>query len=326
MPTEFKVSLAAILKELGFEAIYMPQNPDEVMIASMELSRPGLELAGFFDYYDNTRIVVFGRSEMAFLQEMEPARRNEIIDALFSRHAPAGLITRGQEAPEGLLSSSRRYSVPLLRTQEVTSGAIMRLTSFLNIELAPRVTRHGVLVEVYGEGILMTGDSGVGKSETAIELVKRGHRLIADDAVELKRASDKTLVGSAPPNIRHFIELRGVGIINARRIFGMGAVKQTEKVDMIIQLENWDSTKVYDRMGTANEYGDILGVQIPLITIPVKPGRNLAIIIEVAAMNNRQKKLGYNAAQELLSNLGMDAEAMPQEPRVVYTDWGGHKF
>ena len=151
------------------------------------------------------------------------------------------------------------------------------------IELAPRVTRHGVLVEVYGEGILMTGDSGVGKSETAIELVKRGHRLIADDAVELKRASDKTLVGSAPPNIRHFIELRGVGIINARRIFGMGAVKQTEKVDMIIQLENWDSTKTYDRMGTANEYGDILGVQIPLITIPVKPGRNLAIIIEAVS-------------------------------------------
>ena len=263
---------------------------------------------------------------MAFLQEMEPARRNEIIDALFSRHAPAVLITRGQEPPEVLLSSSRRYSVPLLRTQEVTSSAIMRLTSFLNIELAPRVTRHGVLVEVYGEGILMTGDSGVGKSETAIELVKRGHRLIADDAVELKRASDKTLVGSAPPNIRHFIELRGVGIINARRIFGMGAVKQTEKVDMIIQLENWDSTKVYDRMGTANEYGDILGVQIPLITIPVKPGRNLAIIIEVAAMNNRQKKLGYNAAQELLSNLGMDIESMPQEPRVVYTDWGGHKL
>ena len=326
MPTEFKVSLAKILKELGFEAIYMPQNPDEVMVTSMELSRPGLELAGFFDYYDNTRIVVFGQSEMAFLQEMEPARRNEIIDALFSRHAPAVLITRGQEPPEVLLSSSRRYSVPLLRTQEVTSSAIMRLTSFLNIELAPRVTRHGVLVEVYGEGILMTGDSGVGKSETAIELVKRGHRLIADDAVELKRASDKTLVGSAPPNIRHFIELRGVGIINARRIFGMGAVKQTEKVDMIIQLENWDSTKVYDRMGTANEYGDILGVQIPLITIPVKPGRNLAIIIEVAAMNNRQKKLGYNAAQELLSNLGMDIESMPQEPRVVYTDWGGHKL
>lgn len=326
MATEFKVSLATILKELGFETIHMPQNPDEVMVGSVELSRPGLELAGFFDYYDNTRIVVFGRSEMAFMQEMEPARRNEIIDALFSRHAPAVLITRGQEPSEALLSNAKRYSVPLLRTQEATSSAIMRLTSFLNIELAPRVTRHGVLVEVYGEGILMTGDSGVGKSETAIELVKRGHRLIADDAVELKRASDKTLVGSSPPNIRHFIELRGVGIINARRIFGMGAVKQTEKVDMIIQLENWDSTKTYDRMGTANEYGDILGVQIPLITIPVKPGRNLAVIIEVAAMNNRQKKLGYNATQELLANLGMDVESMPQEPRVVYTDWGGNKF
>jgi HPr kinase/phosphorylase len=211
--------------------------------------------------------------------------------------------------------------VPLLRSPEPTSSAVARLVAYLNIQLAPRVTRHGVLVEVYGEGILITGDSGVGKSETAIELVKRGHRLIADDAVELKRASNKTLVGSSPENIRHFIELRGVGIINARRIFGMGAVKQTEKVDMIIHLENWDSSKIYDRMGMGNEFGDILGVEIPLITIPVKPGRNIAVIIEVAAMNNRQKKLGYNATHELLASLGMDADAMPPEPKKVYKDW-----
>lgn len=321
MASDFTVSLASVIKEEGYEALFMPVNAEEVMISSADLSRPGLELAGFFDYYDASRVIVFGRSEMAFLLEMEIRRRSEILDALFSRRAPAVLITRGMEPPPELLSTAQRYSIPLLRTQDPTSNAVARLVAFLNLELAPRVTRHGVLVEVYGEGILITGDSGVGKSETAIELVKRGHRLIADDAVELKRASSKTLIGSAPQNIRHFIELRGVGIINARRIFGMGAVKQTEKVDMIIQLENWDSNKVYDRMGMANEYGDILGVEIPLITIPVKPGRNLAVIIEVAAMNNRQKKLGYNATQELLMNLGMDADSMPPEPKVVYKDW-----
>ena len=188
------------------------------------------------------------------------------------------------------------------------------LIALLNVELAPRITRHGVLVEVYGEGILLLGDSGVGKSETAIELVKRGHRLIADDAVEIRKVSNKTLVGSAPANIRHFIELRGIGIINARRIFGMGAVKITEKIDLVIGLENWDPEKVYDRMGMENEYTELLGNKLPMLTIPVKPGRNLAIIIEVAAMNNRQKKMGYNAAQELLHNLGMDV--VPTTPEV----------
>ena len=318
---EFSVSLAEIIKEESYETLHMPTDPADVLIKSSDLSRPGLELAGFFDYYDSSRIVVIGRSEMAFLTEMELKQRVEIMDALFSRQAPAVVITRGIDPLPEMMSAAQRYHVPLLRSPEPTSSAVSRLVAYLNIQLAPRVTRHGVLVEVYGEGILITGDSGVGKSETAIELVKRGHRLIADDAVELKRASNKTLVGSSPENIRHFIELRGVGIINARRIFGMGAVKQTEKVDMIIHLENWDSNKIYDRMGMGNEFGDILGVEIPLITIPVKPGRNIAVIIEVAAMNNRQKKLGYNATHELLASLGMDADAMPQEPKTVYKDW-----
>ena len=319
--TEFSVSLAEIIQEESYEILHMPADPAEVLIKSSDLSRPGLELAGFFDYYDSSRIVVIGRSEMAFLTEMELKQRVEIMDALFSRQAPAVVITRGIDPLPEMMSAAQRYHVPLLRSPEPTSSAVARLVAFLNIQLAPRVTRHGVLVEVYGEGILITGDSGVGKSETAIELVKRGHRLIADDAVELKRASNKTLVGSSPENIRHFIELRGVGIINARRIFGMGAVKQTEKVDMIIHLENWDSSKIYDRMGMGNEFGDILGVEIPLITIPVKPGRNIAVIIEVAAMNNRQKKLGYNATHELLASLGMDADALPPEPKKVYKDW-----
>ncbi len=201
------------------------------------------------------------------------------------------------------------YPMRILRNH--LSGVI----SLLSVELAPRITRHGVLVEVYGEGILLLGESGVGKSETAIELVKRGHRLVADDAVEIRRVSNRSLVGSSPENIRHFMELRGIGIINARRLFGMGSIKMTEKVDMVIEMEQWDPNKVYDRMGMENEYTSILGVKVPSLTIPVKPGRNLAVILEVAAMNNRQKKLGYNAAQELMHNLGMSFE----ENNVVKT-------
>lgn len=182
------------------------------------------------------------------------------------------------------------------------------LIAFLNLRLAPRITRHGVLIEIYGEGVLILGESGVGKSETAIELVKRGHRLVADDAVEIRRTSNITLVGSSPDNIRHFLELRGIGIINARQLFGIGAVKVTEKIDMVVEMEIWNPEKVYDRMGVDNNYMSILGVKVPYLTLPVKPGRNLAVILEVAAMNNRQKKMGYNAAQDLLDKLGLDME------------------
>ena len=240
---------------------------------------------------------------------MESEKRHEILDEFFSRKPALVILSRNQEMPEGMLEAAKENRVAILRSGDTTTELVGALVSYLNVELAPRITRHGVLVEVFGEGILLVGDSGVGKSETAIELIKRGHRLIADDAVEIRRVSSHSLVGTAPENIRHFIELRGIGIINARRIFGMGAVKLTEKIDMAINLEIWDSAKVYDRMGIDNEYTEILGVQVPVLTIPVKPGRNLAIIIEVAAMNNRQKKMGYNAAQELLANLGMDVSA-----------------
>ena len=220
----------------------------------------------------------------------------------------AVVICRNMQVDEVYAKTAAEYGVPLLRTAETTSDFTSALIAFLNLNLAPRVTRHGVLVEVYGEGILLLGESGVGKSETAIELIKRGHRLIADDAVEIRRVSNKSLVGTAPDNIRHFIELRGIGIINASRIFGAGAVKITEKIDLIINLEIWDVNKVYDRMGLDNQTTEILGLDIPSLTIPVKPGRNLAVIIEVAAMNSRQKKLGYNAAQDLLKRLGMTDE------------------
>ena len=218
------------------------------------------------------------------------------------------------------LKLAETYEVPVLRTSDATSSSMAAIIAYLNVELAERITRHGVFVEVYGEGVLILGDSGVGKSESAVELIKRGHRLIADDAVEIKKTGSKTIVGSAPDNIRHFIELRGIGIINARRIFGMGAVKLAEKIDMVIQLEPWDSEKVYDRMGIDNEYTEILDVRVPYTVIPVKPGRNLAVIIEVAAMNNRQKKMGYNAARELMHNLGMTDDIMPQEDEIKM--WG----
>ena len=265
-------------------------------------------MAGYFEFFDEKRIQIIGKSEESFLLRFTPEKAEKRLREFFSHKPVAVVICRNMQVDEVYAKTAAEYGVPLLRTAETTSDFTSALIAFLNLNLAPRVTRHGVLVEVYGEGILLLGESGVGKSETAIELIKRGHRLIADDAVEIRRVSNKSLVGTAPDNIRHFIELRGIGIINASRIFGAGAVKITEKIDLIINLEIWDVNKVYDRMGLDNQTTEILGLDIPSLTIPVKPGRNLAVIIEVAAMNSRQKKLGYNAAQDLLKRLGMTDE------------------
>ncbi len=319
MSSSITVSLSQIMKEMSLETVFMPSNPDTVLVESTQVNRPGVELTGFFRFYDNRRILVFGNTEMAYLEELEPENRAQVLGNLLSRGAPAVVLCRGFEPFAEMFDSAKKNAMPILSTTEQTSDFIARLVAYLNVELAPRITRHGVFIEVYGEGILLVGDSGVGKSETAIELVKRGHRLIADDAVEIRKVSSKSLVGSAPENIRHFIELRGVGIINARRIFGMGAVKLTEKIDLVVNLEIWNPDKVYDRMGLDDEYTELLGIKLKTVTIPVKPGRNLAIIIEVAAMNNRQKKMGYNAAQELLHNLGMDLGA-PATPETQ-SEW-----
>ncbi len=308
MSVAITISLSQIMKEMSLETVFMPSNPDTVLVESTQVNRPGVELTGFFKFYDNRRILVFGNTEMAYLGGMESEQRAKVLDDLLARGAPVVVMCRDFMPFEEMLESAKKYAIPVVKTSEQTSDLIARLVAYLNVELAPRITRHGVLVEVYGEGILLVGDSGVGKSETAIELVKRGHRLIADDAVEIRKVSSKSLVGSAPENIRHFIELRGVGIINARRIFGMGAVKMTERIDLVVNLEIWNPDKVYERMGLDEEYTELLGVRLKTVTIPVKPGRNLAIIIEVAAMNNRQKKMGYNAALELLHNLGMDMD------------------
>ena len=313
MATTYSVSLDKVIKELSLETIYMPSDPEKILITSTDVNRPGLELNGFYDYYDTSRIIVFGNAETAFLNDSPVENRKNVLDEIFSKQPPAVIIARKLDPVPELMEATKKYGVPVLTTADTTSSLVASLVAYMNVELAPRITRHGVLVEVYGEGVLIVGDSGVGKSETAIELIKRGHRLIADDAVEIRRVSAKSLVGQAPANIRHFIELRGIGIINARRIFGIGAVKVSEKIDLVIYMEQWDGHKVYDRMGIDSEYTELLGIKVPVMTIPVKPGRNLAVIIEVAAMNNRQKKMGYNAAEELLQSLGMDLSMVKQQ-------------
>ena len=320
---EFSVSLKSIIDELNLEVINMPSDPETILLYDSELNRPGLQLADYFEFYDSHRIQIFGLSEISYLKTLPKEEYTKRISKFLGLSPVAVVITRGLEVDEEFIELAKFYNIPLLRTPYMTSAFNTDLNAYLNLQLAPRITRHGVLVEVYGEGILLLGESGVGKSETAIELIKRGHRLIADDAVEIRRVSSKTLVGTAPENIRHFVEVRGVGIINARRIFGMGAVKLTEKIDMVINLEQWDPNKIYDRMGLENETTEILGLQVTSTTIPIKPGRNLAIIIEVAAMNNRQKKMGYNAAQELLHKLGME-DVKDVDP-TIKKEWDAFK-
>ncbi len=306
MSGQYSVTLKKIIDNHNLEVVYVPKDTEHIKIITSEVNRPGIVLTGYTDYFDSLRIQILGWTEMGFLHNMSDAERKNALGYWLSLQPAAAVITRGLKVPEYFIDACKEYQVPLLKTQEETSPFLAALINFLNRELAPRITRHGVLVEVYGEGVLIVGESGAGKSETAIELIKRGHRLIADDAVEIRKVSEKTLEGSSPSNIRHFIELRGIGIINARRIFGMGAVKTTEKIDMVIQLEDWDSTKAYDRLGLDNEYTKILDVKVPVITVPITPGRNLAVIVETAAMNNRQKKMGYNGAKELMHSLGME--------------------
>ena len=304
----FAVSLKKLTERVSVEVVYTPKDLDKIRVEIAEVNRPGLFLTGYYEYFDNLRLQIMGLAEMNFLSGLSPEKRYEALDKLFGQRPPAVIVGRSEELepfPE-MLELARKHRVALLRSNETTCTLMGSLISVLNLELAPRITRHGVLVEVYGEGILILGDSGIGKSELAIELVKRGHRLVADDAVELRKVSNRQIMGTAPENIRHFIELRGVGIINVARVFGSGAVKMSESLDLIVQLEAWDPTKNYQRTGLESEYYEILGVKIPSTNIPVSPGRNLAVVLETAAINNRQKKMGYNAAKELLIRLGLD--------------------
>ena len=293
----YTMPLEKFSRDMGLNEIYMPEG--KVELSRSDINRPGLPLAGFFEYFDPTRIQILGLVETYYLENLdEQTRKKRITD--FIGHKPVCVIfARGIVPDPTFIEAAKEYGVPLLGSERGTSELDAAVVGTLSVALAPRMTQHGVLVEIYGEGVLIIGDSGVGKSEAAIELVKRGHRLIADDAVEIKRVSDKTLVGSAPELTKHYIELRGIGIVDVRRIFGMGAIKDTEKIDLIVRLENWQEGKTYERMGMDTEYTTLMGLEIPSLTIPVKPGRNLAIIMEIAAMNHRQKKMGYNTALEL---------------------------
>ena len=300
---EYTIPLSQIEKEFSLDKVTVPENYESLQVSSPEVWRPGLALSGFYDIFDNNRICVLGNAEHLYLSRLDAEdRKQKLVD--FAEHEPVAVIfSRELEVFPELVEAARKFNIPVFSSKERTSPLIASLISSLNTHLAPRITRHGVLVEVYGEGILILGDSGIGKSETAIELVKRGHRLIADDAVEIKKVSAKTLVGSAPDIIRHYVELRGIGIIDVRRIFGMGVVKQSEKIDLVINLEHWIQGKMYDRLGIDEEKVDILGNLVPSLTIPVMPGRNLAVILEIAAMNHRQKKMGYNTAEEFSKRL-----------------------
>jgi len=303
------VPLDVIMKEFELHVLYAPEDTSEIHITNNDINRPGLQLAGYYEYFDNTRIQIVGKAEMTYFAQLSKTKKLSVFDKLLATKPPLVILAREMEAHPELIKSAKTHGVPVLGSVENTSVLISKVIAFLNLRMAPRITRHGVLVEIYGEGMLIYGDSGVGKSETAIELVKRGHRLIADDAVEICKTSNITLVGNSPENIKHFMELRGIGIINVSNLFGIGGVKPTEKINMLVELEQWDSNKVYERMGIDETFRTILGVKIPYLLIPVKPGRNLAIILEVAAMNNRQKRMGYNAAQDLMKQLGMSMES-----------------
>ncbi len=295
----YSVMLRELVDEFHLKDVTDCRRIDEIAITTPEVNRPGLQLAGYLDFFDADRIQIMGKGETSYLATLPSRERLKRLDDFFRLGFPCLVVARGLEVFPEMIEVAKKYDIPVLTTKETTSEFMSGLIRHLNVQLAPRITMHGVLVEVYGEGILILGESGVGKSETALEIVKRGHRLVADDSVEIRRVSDKTLVGTAPDVIRHFIEIRGVGILDVKNLFGVGAVKVMENINLVIQLEFWDENKDYDRLGLVENYIDILGIKVPSLLIPVRPGRNLAIIVEVAAMNNRQKKMGYNAAKAL---------------------------
>ena len=303
----YSIKLCEIAKKYSLTPVFVPECYEQILVYRSDLSRPGLPLAGFFTDFENERIQIIGNMEHSYLASLTSEQRRVSLHKFFSYNVKALIVTSSLEVFPELLEEAQLSETPLLTTDALTSDFMAAATSGLHVSLAERITQHGVLVEVYGEGVLILGDSCIGKSETAIELVKRGHRLIADDAVEIKKVSAITLVGSAPNLIKHYVELRGIGIVDVRRIFGMGSVKESEKIDLIINFENWVQGKMYDRFGLDSEFTEILGINIPSITVPVKPGRNLAVIIEIAAMNHRQKKMGFNTAAEFEERLKQQA-------------------
>ena len=299
----YSVPLTTIVEKFRLEVAFASTDYPHIQLTVEDVARPGLQLTGFFDHYEPMRLQLMGNVEMSYVSKLAPADRTAIFDRLFSYMFPALLIARGIPPHPEMLEMAKKHNITILRTKEATSAISSSIITYLKNVLAPRITRHGVLVEVYGEGILLIGDSGIGKSEAAVELLKRGHRLIADDAVEIKKVSTNSLVGTAPELIRNYIELRGIGIINVAKLFGVGAVRSQNEINLVVKIVPWNTQEVYDRLGLEEQYMEILGVNVPMNTIPITPGRNLAMILEVAAMNNRQKKMGYNSAQEFTEQI-----------------------
>ncbi len=304
----YSVPLTAIVKEFDLQVAFAATDYTSIRLTVVDVARPGLQLAGYFDHFEPMRLQVLGNVETSYLGKLSPQERLVVFDRLFSYKFPALLISRNIRPSEECVAMAKKHNVTLLRSSEATSSLISGIISYLRAALAPRITRHGVLMEVYGEGVLLIGESGIGKSEAAVELLKRGHRLIADDAVEIRRVSGGSLVGTAPDLVRNYVELRGIGIINVAKLFGMGAVKAENEVNLVVNIVPWNTHEIYDRLGLEDQYIEILGVKIPMNTIPITPGRNLAVILEVAAMNNRQRKMGYNPALEFTDQINRHFE------------------
>ncbi len=299
----YSVPLTKLVKEFDLRVAYASSDYEKIHLTVEDVARPGLQLAGFFEHFEPVRLQVIGNVEASYLNKLSSFERSRIYDRLLSFKSPAMLIARDIEPDEQLMEMAKKHNITILRSNEATSTVVSAIIAYLKSLLAPRITRHAVLMEVYGEGVLITGESGIGKSEAAVELLKRGHRLIADDAVEIKKIAGNVLMGSAPDLIRNYVELRGIGIVNVAKLFGMGAVKMENQIDLVVNVVPWEQNAAYDRLGLEEQTMEILGTKIPMNTIPITPGRNLAVILEVAAMNNRQRRIGYNPEEEFTQRI-----------------------
>ena len=303
MFTVYSVPLTTLVKEFKLEVAHQASDYEEIQLTVADVSRPGLQLTGYFDHFEPMRLQVLGNVEISYLQKLTQAEREKAMDRYYAYKFPAMLVTRYNPLEPVCLELAKKHDITVLRCREATSTIVSAIVAYLSAALAPRITRHGVLMEIYGEGVLVLGESGMGKSEAAVELLKRGHRLIADDAVEIRKVSGSTLIGTAPDLIRNYVELRGIGIVNVAKLFGMGAVKSENEIDLVVNVVPWNNQATYDRVGLEEQYREILDVQVPMNTIPITPGRNLAVILEVAAMNNRQRQMGYNPAKEFTEQI-----------------------
>lgn len=300
-----KVSIKDMARDLDLEPVYMPEDK-EYYVYSQDINRPGLQFAGYFEHFAHDRIQIVGRAEYNYFSYIDEKTRGEVLDKFFGNEIPALVVTRGLEVKPDVIEYAKKHKRVILTTKRNTTRFINRLANYLDDRLAPHTTLHGVLVDVYGIGVLIKGESSIGKSETALELVQRGHRLVADDAVEIRKLDESMLLGQSPELLRHFLEIRGIGIIDVRSLYGVGAVKNSKTIDLVVHLESWNENKYYDRLGLDKEYEEILEIKTEKLVVPVKPGRNTAMVVEVAAMNFRQKGMGYDAAKEFtkkLSNL-----------------------